>query len=96
MSSDAVTGVRQAAARAALLRTATPELVAAAKSAAQGDKSPHVRLAAVSVLERFSATQNELVSVLKDVAAKDPEETIRKEAKRIVAASEQGLLHAPG
>jgi len=68
------------------VRKPMQQLVAAAKSAARTDKNPHVRLSALGVLAKYLPQHSEISSVIQDVAQNDPEESIRLEAKRLVAA----------
>jgi HEAT repeat protein len=87
LSSDKASAVRRAAARAALLRTPTAELVAAAKATATSDKNPLIRLGALGVLRAYLPTVPELRSVIASVAESDKEEAIRREAAGILTGT---------
>jgi HEAT repeat protein len=87
LSSDADVNVRRAAARAALRRAPTPELKAAARTAALSDTNPHVRLAALDIVKAYLPKAPELRAVLEASAEQDKEETIRRAAAAVLVGT---------
>src|SRR5262249_11353173 len=86
LAADPAATVRLAASRAAVVRKPSPELEAAATSAARGDKDPHVRLGALRALVTWVPSRPALRSVIRDVAEHDSQELIQAEARTALAS----------
>ncbi|HYO93626.1 MAG TPA: HEAT repeat domain-containing protein [Polyangiaceae bacterium] len=90
LTSDSNQSVRLAAARAIRLRAMTPELESAALTTGRSDADPHVRLAAIRILASWAPDHPKLRTQLRELAAGEKEEAIRRELEVALAPSTTG------